>query len=174
MWNIERGGKRLLEKKHINKESLCRWLSLLLGFCMVVSLLGGVVYFPAFAREIGETELREETREEIETRLLRQIKEEDWNPYSADMSVDEFYVLMDLFQENTLPLEGSVTNPDFNVPDDEESDANDLYIPSTMFLFSGLNTESLSGMDTRSNNRSKLPKYQNDTGDASYIRPPEE
>ena len=165
MWNSERGGKRLVEIKHIKKESHCRWLSLLLGFCMVVSLLGGVVSFPAFAREIGETELREETREEIKTRLLWQIKEEGWDPYSADMSVDEFYALMDMFQEGTLPMEEEDTAV--------ENSANDLYIPSTMFLFSGLNAESMSGMNSRSNNRNKSPEYQTDTSDESYTRPPE-
>ena len=168
MWNSERGGKRLLKKEHIKKGSLCRWLSLLLSFCMVVSLVGGVVSFHAFAREVGQTEPKEETVEEIKTRLLWQIKEEGWDPYSTDMSVDEFYALMDLFQESTLPVDE---------PDTEESgagqDANDLYIPSTMFLFSGLNAESMSGMNARSNNRNKSPEYQTDTSDESYTRPPE-
>ena len=201
--NSKRGGKRLLKKEHIKKESLCRWLSPLLSLCMVVSMLSGVVSFPAFAREVGQTEPKEETgkeigqaepkeetQEEIKTRLLRQIKEAGWDPYSADMSVDEFYALMELFQEGTLSpeeedsaVEVSVTGLDFNEQDMGEADtegsgtgqdANDLYIPSTMFLFSGLSAESLSGMEAAGYNRGRSLEYHNATSDESYTRPPEE
>ena len=190
MRNSKWGGKCLLKKEHIKKESLCRRFSLLSGFCMVVSLLGSVVSFPALALEVEQTEAKnvikqteskEETREEIKARLLLQIREESWDPYSADMSVDEFYALMELFQEGTLPteeegpaVEVSVTNLDF-----DESDANDLYIPSAMFLLSGLNTENLP--ETRSKTSEigteqtkwyyldSLGSYNYD-----YTRPPEE
>ena len=203
MQNSKWGGKRLLKKGHNKKESLCWRLSLLPGFCMVVSLFGGVATFPILAREIEQTEPKketweeirrtepkEETQEEIKIRLLRQIKDEGWDPYSADMSVDEFYALMELFREKTLPLkeeyaavEVSVTDPNFNEPDSEEpdvdepdtgQDANDLYIPSAMFLFSGLNTENLSRMAAAGYRRSRSPEYHTDTSDESYTRPPEE
>ena len=119
MQNNKWGGKRLLKKEYNKKKSRCRWLSLLLSLCMVVSLFGSVFSFPTLAREIEQTEPRkeswekikhteanEETMEEIKTRLLWQIKEEGWDPYSEDMSVDEFYALMELLQEGTLPLKG--------------------------------------------------------------------
>ena len=193
MQNSKQGCKRLLKKehiRHIKKGPLCRWLSLLLSLCMMVSLFGGVVSFPTFAREDEQTEPKAENREEIKVRLLRQIEEEGWDPYSADMSVDEFYALMELFQKGALPLgeeklvvEASATGLDFDDSDDEgpdmdepdtESDDNDLYIPRTMFLFSGLNPESLSRMGAADYNRGKSLEYLNDTIDESYTRPPEE
>ena len=193
MQNSKWGGKRLLKKVHHKKEFLCRRLTLLLGLCMAVPLFGGMVSFPALARENEHTKPKEEAREEIKDCLLRQIKDEDWDPYSADMSLDEFYALMELFEEGTLPLKAEdsaveVSVMDFNEPDDESpylgepdtgepetgQDDNELYIPRTMFLFSGLNTENLPGMDAVGYNRGKQLEYHNDISDESYTRPPEE
>ena len=180
MPNSERNDKRLFKKEHIKKESLCQWISLLLSLCMLVSLFSGMVSFTALALEVEQTEAKkvikqtepkEETREEIKARLLQQIKVEGWDPYSADMSTDEFYALMELFQEGTLPMEeeGSELEGSFT----------DLYIPSTMFLFSGLNTENLPESHfetgkagtarTRLHSPADLDSYHYD-----YTRPPEE
>ena len=171
MPNSERNDKRLFKKEHIKKESLCQWISLLLSLCMLVSLFSGMVSFTALALEVEQTEPKEETREEIKARLLQQIKVEGWDPYSADMSTDEFYALMELFQEGTLPMEeeGSELEGSFT----------DLYIPSTMFLFSGLNTENLPESHsetgkagtarTRLHSPADLDSYHYD-----YTRPPEE
>ena len=222
MRNSKRSGKRLLKKENFKTESLCQWLSLLLGLCMVTSIFSGVVSFPALARKIertkpkeevweefGQTEPRGQAQEEIKDCLMRQIKEEGWDPYSEDMSVDEFDDLMELFQEGTLPVEEegpavevSVTNPDFDESGDKgsdmdepdtDSDANDLYIPRTMFLFSGLNTENLPGLDAAGYNWGKPLEYRySQTGEDGagqtkwhypsslssfnydYTRPPEE
>ena len=121
MQNRKVGGKRLLKKTHKKKDSLRRCLSLLLSLCMVTSLFSGIFAFPAFAQRPGSEEIqaepqestqeetrkesRKESREEIKARLLRQIMYEGWDPYGADMSIDEFYALMEMFQEGTLPLE---------------------------------------------------------------------
>ena len=112
---------------------------MLLSLCMVVSLFSGLASLPTLARENGRTKLQEgngqieeeitqaepeeETQEEIKARLLWQIKEEDWDPYSEDMSLDEFYALMELFQEGTLPLEEEepVAESPAVDPDTEES-----------------------------------------------------
>ena len=183
------GGKCRLKKEHIKKESLCRRFFLLPSLCMVAFLFGSVVFFPALAREseqtgakklIEQTEPKGETWEEIKARLLLQIREESWDPYSADMSVDEFYALMELFQEGALPteeegsaVEVSVTNLDFDKSDDEgpdrdEPDSNDLYIPSAMFLLSGLNTENLP------ESYSKTREVRMEKTNYDYTRPPEE
>ena len=188
-----------MKKEHLRKESLCRWLSLVLSLCMVVSLFGGVVYFPALARETEQAETEEESREEIKARLPRQIREEGWDPYGEDMSLDEFYALMELFQEGTLPLdeeglavEVSATDLNFNElkteelrigepkteePDIEEPeigwDVDEMYIPRTMFLFSGLNTE-----NSPNKERTERTKYRAsaslDSYDYDYTRPPED
>ena len=115
-----RNNKCPLNKEYLKKEVLRRGLSLLLSLCMVVSLFCGVVTFPAFAqgsgqepeqkqpqtetKEVPQKEILAEPRAEIKARLLRQIREEGWDPYSSDMTLDEFYALMELFQEGVLPL----------------------------------------------------------------------
>ncbi|MCH5255665.1 MAG: hypothetical protein J1D87_00170 [Lachnospiraceae bacterium] len=170
-----------MKKEHIKKEALYRWLSLLLSICMVFSMLGGRISFSVLAREIEqiEPESREEIeqtepQEEVKVRLLRQIKDEGWNPYSVDMSIEEFYALMDLFQEGRLPMDeeelvAESSNTDPNIEDGESGNGTDeLYIPSTMFLFSGLNTESMPGRDSAGYNWGKPLEYHNDAGDENY------
>lgn len=77
MRSSKRGGKRLLENKHIKKDHFCRWLSLLLSLCMAISLFGGMVSFPTLAREIEQTESKNENREEIrQTELKEETQEE--------------------------------------------------------------------------------------------------
>ena len=137
-----RGGNSRIKNAYLKKESLHRGLSLLLSLCMVVSLFGCVISFPAFAQEIsmeidpskpedaeGETredilqetgeDIPEETREEVKARLLRQIREEGWDPYSSDMSLDEFYALMEMFQEGTLPLDEAPLTEEISAVDQD-------------------------------------------------------
>ena len=143
MQNRRRGGKRLLKKEPlITKKSFRRGVSLLLSVSMVMSMLVGVISFPAFAREIGsddsqtepqvETveETAEETTNEIKARLMWQIRYEGWDPYSESMSMDEFYALMELFREGSLPLDPiteaidpETANPVGDVPDAEQPGA---------------------------------------------------
>ena len=145
-----KGGKRLRKTEYSR-----RWLAMLLSLSMVLSLIGGVIVFPTSAAKNGtttaqtgsSTNQKEETRKEIKARLLLQIREEDWDPYSADMSIEEFYALMELFEEGKLPLKSSATQsspilgaPGIDEPGIEEplTTADELYIPRSMFMFSGL------------------------------------
>lgn len=91
-------------------------------------------------------------REEIKARLMEMIENDGWDPYSANMSIEEFYALMELFDEGKLPLESktasdslSISSPGFGEPGIEEPGIEDpsaaseaVYIPRTMFMFSGL------------------------------------
>ena len=209
MRNTKRGGTRLLKKGHPKREPLCRWLSLLLSLCIVVSMLGGTVFSPALAQELGpeieqaepkkpREELREETREEIKTRLLRQIGKEGWDPYSADMSLDEFYALVELFQEGALPLEEEapatvpVTDPglagtiavgpdsiaaEMDGPDTGEPGIADAaegqagYIPRTVFLFSGLTVSNGPGTDAEDHEWGPPQEYDNSRGNGTDYPP---
>lgn len=147
--------KRPLKKIHLTKGFARRGLSFLLSLCMMASLFGGVITFPAFAQgpdqESKQTalaagtqkELQQDTRavastesrETIKARLMRQARN-GWDPYSATgMSMDEFYALMELFQEGSLPLDNSVTeiidkgpateDPNAEGPDAEEPGTED-------------------------------------------------
>ena len=108
---------------------------------------------------INEESINEES---IKENLLRRVKEGSFDPYSSDMSIDEFYALMELFREGALPLEDTDSTdtiipaariyaaPGFDEPSADEPDtgdpntggntANTVDIPRTMFLFSGLET----------------------------------
>ena len=44
-------------------------------------------------------------REQTKARLMYLIRYEGWDPYSSDMTVEEFYALMELFEEGRLPLD---------------------------------------------------------------------
>ncbi|MCH5213110.1 MAG: hypothetical protein J1G06_08850, partial [Oscillospiraceae bacterium] len=86
--------------------------------------------------------------QETKARLLRQITEEGWDPYSADMTVEEFYALMELVEEGALPLDSSDTRAisaysalgiaasDAGVP--KAAADSGIFIPRTMFLLNGL------------------------------------
>lgn len=215
MRNTKRGGTRPLNKKHPKREPLRRWLSLLLGLCMAVSMFGGVAFSPVLAQELDpeteqtgprgefQEESRKETREETKDRLLRQIRKEGWDPYSADMSMDEFYALTELFQEGVLPQEEgcpavalSVTDPGLAGTITVEMDGPDTgglgtaevrksYIPRAVFLFSGLNVSNGPGTDAEGNEWGPPQEYDNSRGNGAdyppgldlynfgYTRPPE-
>lgn len=151
---------------------LHRLLAMLLCTLIVFSVCDTVPFSWAQPSEATvETSLPEETQDEIRARLLHQIRYEGWDPYSADMTLEEFYVLMELFQDGSLPIEAEtstdvpgdrpvigvpgmdapgVEEPGIDTPgiaapgiDDPETEdpaeeEEPLYIPRSMFLFSGL------------------------------------
>lgn len=103
---------------------------------------------------IAET-IPEDPREQTKSRLMYQIKYEGWDPYSADMTVEEFYALMELFEEGKLPLDNNNSNSKapskllpgwladlfYDAPGVEEpatDDSSSLTIPREKFLFSGI------------------------------------
>ena len=155
--------RKYLSKRHIFTKNIRRGISFLLSLCMVSSLFCSVA---VFAQEPAQTVPQEpaqvnrltETKAQTKARLLRQIREDNWDPYSSDMTMDEFYALMELFQEGTLPLEDEDPAhgaPIIGAPGMEEPGIEDgpgveglsaqpssVYIPRGMFLFSGLNTDS--------------------------------
>lgn len=95
---------------------------------MVLSLFINIISFPVKATEETKTDgvTSEETIEEIKARLVRQIRDEGWDPYSADMTIDEFYALMELFEEGVLPLDDTdeaASPEDEAQPDTKDDDA---------------------------------------------------
>lgn len=74
----------------------------------------------------------------IKARLMRQIKNNEWDPYSATMTLDEFYALMELFGEGKLPL-----NKQKRAREDDETDtsAETFIIPRERFILAGLPKE---------------------------------
>ena len=145
-----------------------RLLAVLLSFLMVFSLCGTELV--PVSRAVGNTqqetqqETQVETREEIKARLMRQIRYEGWDPYSADMTLDEFYALMELFDERKLPLGPTNVSGfgDANMGGPSiEGEAN--IIPRTMFMFRGL---PLDGSIDYKNGDAPLP--YNDDGSYGY------
>lgn len=137
-------------------EYLRRFLLMLLCMAIVSSVITSYTVFSAEALESSVVRSGEqETREEIKARLLEQIKNDGWDPYSEDMTLEEFYALMEMFDEGTLPLESDTSSsnsgnsgvsspvfgaPGFDEPGIEEpsATADGKYIPRTKFLFAGL------------------------------------
>ena len=113
-------------KHYLKSKKLRHLLMMFLCLIMVFSICDTSFVSSTNAIESSKTN----TQEDIKTRLLRQIKEENWDPYSSDMSIDEFYALMELFEEGTLPLKDedskdksdtpSVSNPPVSVPSVDE------------------------------------------------------
>lgn len=113
-------------KHYLKSKKLRHLLMMFLCLIMVFSICDTSFVSSTNAIESSKTN----TQEEIKTRLLRQIKEENWDPYSSDMSIDEFYALMELFEEGTLPLKDedskdksdtpSVSNPPVSDPSVDE------------------------------------------------------
>lgn len=86
---------------------------------------------------------QEETEEDIKAKLMHQIEYEGWDPYSSDMTLDEFYALMELCEEEKLPQKSEVAAiATFNVRADTSQD-----IPRTLFMYSGLSEANIEGED---------------------------
>ena len=127
-----------------------RLLAILLSLVLVFSLCGTALISITLAagntQQAASAETKAETQEEIKARLMRQIRYEGWDPYSSDMSLDEFYALMELFDEGKLPL-SSASRPIFGAPNAEgpSIDGEINTIPRNMFMFKGLPTENGDG-----------------------------
>lgn len=184
--------KRNIKVKRLHKTELLRRILVVL-LCM--NILAGVVssslIFTVQSQESSKQNVqRVETREEIKARLMKQIRYEGWDPYSSDMTIEEFYALMELFNEGKLPLVSSdaAGNPGLGAPVmdgpgiEEPSSNETVYIPRTMFMFGGLTTEDTDsdGMnnpldyshasgaeDEQENYPAGLDPYSN-----GYLRPP--
>lgn len=78
-------------------------------------------------------------RAQLKARLMYQIQNEGWDPYSEDMSVDEFYALMELFDEGKLPIDDANTSGKKTAKADavDKNDAT-TYIPREKFMYQGL------------------------------------
>lgn len=84
-------------------------------------------------------------RAEIKSRLMWKIQYLGWDPYSEDMTLEEFYALMELFDEGKLPLgqkprrAPALGMGDAGMEDPGiEGSASGRYIPRSQFLFAGL------------------------------------
>lgn len=89
--------------------------------------------------------------EQIKARLMRQIERYGWDPYSANMTIDEFYALMELFDEGKLPLKKQTTA----YADDNEGENHggtdspkNLIIPREKFFLVGLPNDLAAKEDT--------------------------
>lgn len=83
-------------------------------------------------------------REQIKARLMRQIERYGWDPYSSNMTIDEFYALMELFDEGKLPLKQKSDAPaatDADGNGESNSTPQTLIIPRDRFLLAGLPAE---------------------------------
>lgn len=186
-----------------------RIIAVILCVFMVLSILSGIPIYsygwntPAEPSREGSAQdmlyagayNEQLTQEEIKSRLMYKIEYEGWDPYSSDMSLDEFYALMELFQEGSLPIESESefkadTAPDMvtigsSMPmptigasgmgtlgidepeiEDPETDTpeqpEETYIPSSLFLTSGL--DGYNGAD-------KPDDYNNDSGNGEDYPP---
>lgn len=96
---------------------------------------------------------QEKTAEEIKAQLMHQIAYEGWDPYSSDMTLDEFYALMELFDEGKLPMKNKIAT--IAASDAQTGTSQD--IPRTLFMYSGLSEAGIEGEDA------PLP-YDNENG----------
>lgn len=80
---------------------------------LLIALLCVNIVLTAFSSSListvqaSDSHEQNSTREGTKARLLEMIKYEGWDPYSADMTVEEFYALMELFDDGELPLESA-------------------------------------------------------------------
>lgn len=126
---------------------LHRLVALFLCLVMAVSLSYHVLLDIGSLIVVAEQEgPKTETRAETKARLMLQIRSEGWDPYSSDMTIDEFYALMELFEEGVLPLRSVASiaaagahAAGVNAEGDDHSSEEALSIPRTMFLYKGLN-----------------------------------
>lgn len=142
------------------------------------------------------------SREMLKESLLNRIREGSFDPYASDMTVEEFYALMELFQEGSLPLhiagaahkaksnaaayaDGNGEDPGIEEPGAAvPAEDSDSTIPRKMFLFSGLKKYAGDDKPLEYNNEQnyegpdKAGKYDYPAGlnpsGYDYLRPPME
>lgn len=127
---------------------------------------------------IAET-MPKDPREQLKARLMYQIEYEGWDPYSSDMTLDEFYALMELFDDGRLPLNQAGKKRKAAAIASPSSDATDPHIPRTMFLFEGLPSDNVATDITAQEeyypeNADKLLPYKNANNYEMYDPNPDE
>lgn len=176
-------GNKVMKKIGVKRQHTNVFLFRLLGVLLCLNLLlgaisGALIYI---VRAQETSAVQAETREEIKARLLQQIGE-GWDPYSSDMSLDEFYALMELFEQGELPrIPGAATFAAFGLGvgsvtgDSPVAAAEDVTIPRVKFMFGGLTTE-VTGSDAplSYDNAKGTGDYPAglDVYERGYLRPP--
>lgn len=90
-------------------------------------------------------------RERTKLRLMYMIEHQGWNPFTSTMSLEEYFALMELYDDGKLPLKNStVTYADGEDNGDTDTSgmggpANRLYFPREKFLLSGLDLTNYNG-----------------------------
>ena len=162
--------KRNKTDKHLPKTIyLRRLITMLLCLTLVLSTFGSMNIPVIQAADTAQTG----SRQAIKAHLMDMIRNGDWDPYSSNMTVEEFYALMELFDEGKLPLESetasgkpTISSPGFDAPgfgapgiDEPSSTAEGLYIPREKFLFAGL-----SNYERREGSTDSDPPLEYDNG----------
>ena len=96
-------------------------------------------------------------QEAEKSHVLYMILYEGWDPYSASMSLDEFYELMDLFQRGILPIREISTMALEYEPAEEGGAAGN--IPRTMFLYGGLKGKEIPELEDYNDTDGNPPDY---------------
>ena len=148
----------------INTKSWLRIRAILLYVLVALLVCStAVLVFAETFTNVFENIDRIETREQIKSRLLWQARYEGWDPYSADMTLDEFYALMELFDEGKLPLgKNASTIAGTNSTSDET-----FTIPRTKFLLDGI-PEKYTKQDGENGNENFALDYQNNNNYEPY------
>ncbi|MCH5156808.1 MAG: hypothetical protein J1G02_02895 [Clostridiales bacterium] len=147
----------------LNKTGWLRIRTILLYLLIVLLVCSTVVIVIAEVFPNALKIERVETREQIKSRLMRQAKYEGWDPYSADMTLDEFYALMELFDEGKLPLD----NKKYTTAETDETNDEPLTIPRTKFMFAGL-PKSFTELGDNIDASNKLEAYSNNNDYEQY------
>lgn len=158
------GHKRVKRLRRI--EYLRRLIVLMLCLGLILPTFSGLIAYSA----------PDDGQEEVRERLLHRIRDEGWDPYSESMSIEEFYALMAMFEDGTLPLgSNNAARPAklntvarsimsiMGLNDDETEESGStpaespVTIPRNMFMFSGVDT------NTNGVNAGKPLEYDNGT-----------
>lgn len=121
----------------------------------------------------------QDPREQLKSRLMYQIEYEGWDPYSSDMTVEEFFALMELFDDGRLPLNQAGKKRKAAAIASPSNDATVPHIPRTMFLFEGLPSDNVATDITAQEeyypeNADKLLPYKNANNYEMYDPNPDE
>ena len=135
--------------------TLRRIAAVIMCICFLSCAVGGLINASITDVRAGNsTEVlaaQDYKKEDIKARLMRQITEDGWDPYSADMTLEEFYALMELFDEGQLPLTQVSAYALINSAEENEASC----IPRTKFMFAGLGNYS-----RRDGSEDKDPNYK--------------
>lgn len=127
--------------RRINNNMWLRIRAILLCLLALIFVSSTTIAVFAEAVEGMFGNLATESRERTKTRLMWQIKYQGWDPYSSDMTLNEYYALAELFNEGKLPLKNTPSISLFNkalgavASADEDKD---LVIPRKYFMLTGL------------------------------------